>query len=68
MITFFSNFINSHQIPFCDEMYEKTNGNFRFVATESMWQERLNLGFQDDSDKYPDVIKAYESPEKYNEA
>lgn len=68
MITFFSNFINSHQIPFCNAMYEKTNGEFRFVATEPIWQERLNLGFQDESDKYPYVIKAFECPENHKEA
>lgn len=33
MITFFPNFINDYQIPFYDAMYEKTNGEFRFMTT-----------------------------------
>lgn len=65
MITFYSNFINEHQIPFCNEMYEKTKGEFRFIATEPIWEERLQLGFEDKSQQYPYVINAYESQENY---
>ena len=68
MITFFSNFINEHQIPFCEAMYKKTNGNFRFVATEPICQERLNMGFVDKSEHFPYVIKSYESDESYKTA
>lgn len=68
MITFFSNFINEHQIPFCEAMYKKTNGNFRFVATEPIYQERLNMGFVDKSENFPYVIKSYESDESYKTA
>ena len=68
MITFFSNFINEHQIPFCNAMYNKTNGSFRFVATEPIWQERLDMGFQDQSDDFPYVIKSFESDQSYQEA
>ena len=68
MITFFSNFINEHQIPFCNAMYKKTNGEFRFVATEPIWQERLDMGFKDQSDDYPYVIKSFESDGDYDEA
>lgn len=65
MITFYSNFINEHQSPFCNEMYEKTNGEFRFIATEPIWEERLQLGFKDKSQQYPYVINSYESQENY---
>lgn len=58
MIVFFSNFINEHQIPFCNAMYEKTGGQFRFVATEPISEERLRLGFVDHSDEFPYVVKA----------
>lgn len=64
MITFFSNFINEHQIPFCNAMYEKTNGQFRFVATEPISEERLSMGFVDQSDKFPYVVKSYEDFEE----
>lgn len=68
MITFFSNFINEHQIPFCNAMYKKTNGEFRFVATETIWQERLDMGFKDQSDVFPYVVKSFESDAGYVEA
>lgn len=68
MITFYSNFINEHQIPFCNSMYDKTSGLFRFVATESISAERLFMGFKDQSNEFPYVIKAYESDALYKEA
>lgn len=68
MITFFSNFISDHQIPFCEAMYKNTNGEFRFVATEPIWRERLNIGFKDRSDDFPFVVKSYENKESYNQA
>ncbi len=68
MITFFSNFISEHQIPFCDAMYRLTDGAFRFVAAEPMAQERKELGFVDRSDSYPYVIRAYASDEAYRAA
>ncbi len=68
MIVFYSNFINEHQIPFCKAMYKKTNGKFKFVATQPMSAERLSMGFEDQSNKFPFVLKAFESKKKYLEA
>ncbi|MFR2369157.1 MAG: glycosyltransferase family 4 protein [Anaerobutyricum sp.] len=68
MIVFYSNFINEHQIPFCKAMYKKTNGNFKFVATQPISEERLAMGFEDQSDKFSFVLKAFESRKKYLEA
>lgn len=68
MITFFSNFINEHQIPFCENMYKKTAGNFRFVATEPFMKERLAMGFEDKSDTFPFVLKSYQDDESYQKA
>ena len=68
MITFFSNFINEHQIPFCENMYKKTGGNFRFVATEPFMDERLAMGFEDRSDSFPYVVKSYEDDKSFKEA
>ena len=68
MITFFSNFINEHQIPFCEAMYAKTNGDFRFVATQPMDKERIDMGFKDKSNLYPYVVKSFESTESYETA
>jgi glycosyltransferase involved in cell wall biosynthesis len=49
-------------------MYKNTEGNFRFVATEPFMQERLQMGFEDRSDKFTYVIKSYESDHNYKEA
>ena len=68
MITFFSNFINEHQIPFCEAMFKQTGGNFRFVATEPIWKERVAIGFKDRSDEFPFVVKSYENEESYQKA
>lgn len=68
MITFFSNFINEHQIPFCEAMFHRTGGRFCFVATEPISQERLNIGFIDKSNDFPFVLKSYENDESYKTA
>lgn len=68
MITFFSNFINEHQIPFCNAMYRKTNGQFWFVATEPISAERLSMGFKDKSNDFPYVVKSFESDKAFWEA
>ena len=68
MITFFSNFINEHQIPFCEAMYKQCNGEFRFVATEAFSQERINLGFEDKSAIFPFVVQSYKDEESFQKA
>ena len=60
----FSNFLNHHQLPFCEEMVKLTNGDFRFVATKPIEQERLSLGYED-MNKKPFVVRAYENEEQY---
>lgn len=68
-ITFFSNALNDHQLPFCHRMCELAGeNNFRFVASEPISEERASYGFVNMNDIYPFVIKSYESPEAYNEA
>lgn len=64
MITFFSNFLSEHQIPFCNAMYKLTNGEFRFVETEPMSTERIVLGFTDSGRQYPYSVRSYESKDK----
>lgn len=63
-ITFYSNFLNHHQLPFCEEMIKILGKNFKFVATEKIPLERLQLGYEDMNDKYEFVIKAYEDEKK----
>lgn len=68
MITFYSNFINEHQIPFCNAMYKKTNGQFRFIATEPISEQRLKMGFEDQSKNFPYVICSFENHSTFQKA
>lgn len=44
-ITFVSNYINHHQIPFCKAMCAKEGVKFTFVQTEPMEAERVKMGW-----------------------
>lgn len=44
-VAFVSNYINHHQIPFCNAMNRLTEGNFTFIQTEPMEEERLQMGW-----------------------
>lgn len=59
-VTFFSNFLNHHQLPFCLEMQKRLGNNFKFVATEEIPEERLKLGYDDMNKAYDFVVRAYE--------
>lgn len=67
-ISFYTNFLTHHQLPFCLEMYDKYGDDFKFVSTVKINKERLSLGYKDMDNDYPFVLKAYESLAKYNEA
>lgn len=59
---FVSNYINHHQIPFCNAMYRLTEGGFTFVQTERMEEHRVKMGW--DSAEQPEyVCRYYEEPE-----
>lgn len=66
-VVFVSNYFNHHQKPFCDEMYEKLCGNFTFISTTVMREERIRLGYL--QGQPPDyVLLSYESEKKKKEA
>lgn len=44
---FISNYINHHQIPFCNAMYELLMGEFVFIQTQPMEEERIRMGWQE---------------------
>lgn len=44
-IVFLSNFYNHHQTEISHAMYEQTGGQYHFVATEKMPEERRKLGY-----------------------
>lgn len=44
-IVFVSNYLNHHQIPFCEAMYGLLDGSFLFIQTEPMEEERVRMGW-----------------------
>lgn len=62
-IAFVSNYINHHQIPFCEAMYGYLKGSYAFIQTRPMEQERVSMGWQDKVE-LPYVMRYYEEPEK----
>ena len=63
-IVFVSNFYNHHQAPLSNELYEKTNGNYWFIETVPMDDERLKLGWNNRN--LPHFVKkSYLSDEEY---
>lgn len=66
-VTFFSNFLLHHQTPFCESMVKKLGDGFRFVATETIPQERINMGYRN-LENAPYAINSYMNEESYNEA
>ena len=62
-VTFYSNYLNHHQLPFCLAMNRLTGGEFTFVATTPVPAERLNMGYHDMNKQYPFVLTTYDSVE-----
>lgn len=68
-ITFFSNFLNHHQLPLCCELIKLIGEkNFHFVSVERIHAERAQMGYEDMNLKYPFVVRTYESQEQMNYA
>lgn len=63
-VVFVSNYLNHHQIPFSNAMYKELHGQYYFIQTEPMEEERSNMGWKVDEKKYPYLIKSYEDMEK----
>lgn len=61
-VTFVSNYINHHQIPFCENMcslLEERGGAFAFIQTEPIEEERVKMGWKEEK-KIPYVHRFYE--------
>lgn len=59
-VTFVSNYINHHQIPFSDALYERLGPDYCFVQTMPMEEERVAMGWGVDIRKLPYVRCLYE--------
>ena len=55
-ITMISNYINHHQIPFSNELYEKLGSDYHFIQTEPMEEERIQMGWGVEAEKIPYVL------------
>ena len=67
-ITFYSNFMNHHQLPFSLAMDKLTGGNYTFVATTPVPQNRLDMGYHDMNKQYPFVLTTYDNHENAQKA
>ena len=66
-IVMLSNFINHHQTPVADELYNMSGVEYWFIETKSLPEEQRNLGYSDLSSR-PYVVSSYKSSEKYQKA
>lgn len=64
-LTFFSNYLNHHQLPFCFEMVKLLGDGFRFVASTPFNQTRSQLGYADMNMAYDFVVRSYEDKTQY---
>ncbi len=67
-VTFYSNFLTHHQVPFCLEMKKILGDDFKFVSTMKIFKWRLDLGFKDLDKEYDFVVRAYENDDEYAKA
>ena len=67
-ITYVSNFMNHHQLPFSQGILSQDGVEYTFVALEAIPQERLDMGYEDMNHKCPFVLCAYDSEEKMHQA
>ena len=61
-IVFLSNYMSHHQFFLSEELYKKTNGEYTFIATEPITEERIKLGWP--KIEAPYIIELTEKNEK----
>lgn len=66
-ITFYTNFINHHQVTIADELFSIIGGGYTFVAMEPIPESFVKNGYPDYSDK-PYLLKAYKSDDNQKKA
>lgn len=66
-ITFISNYLTHHQIPFSEKMAELPGIEYYFISTLPMEEERVAMGWSC-REIYPYEIKAYQSAELQQKA
>lgn len=59
-VTFVSNYINHHQLPFSGEMYARLGEDYRFIQVEPMEEERVSMGWAVEVGSIPYLLLYYE--------
>ena len=67
-VAFYSNFLNHHQLQLCLALHQLTDGQFTFVATAPVPEERRELGYHDMNKQHPFVLTTYDSQENRKKA
>lgn len=67
-VTMYSNFLNHHQLPFCEEMVRLLGDDFTFVASEPLPPERRALGYVDMNSGHEFVVRSYQSSANMTDA
>lgn len=65
VITFVSNYLNHHQLPFSKAMYAMEDVDYTFLQTEEMELERKNMGWSFDPEEYPFFKEYYKDPDRF---
>lgn len=63
-VVFISNYYTHHQAPFCQEMYKLTKGDFWFIETSIMTDERKKMGWAIEPE--PFVVQSYVGESDYS--
>lgn len=63
-ITFVSNYINHHQIPFSEACRKELGEGYRFIQTRPMEEERVAMGWEVDIKALPYVSCMYEDEDQ----
>ncbi|MBQ9991307.1 MAG: glycosyltransferase family 4 protein [Lachnospiraceae bacterium] len=66
-ITMISNYINHHQIPFSQALYERLGEGYRFIQTEPMEKERIAMGWGLEAERLPYMVFMEKNPEYVRE-
>lgn len=62
-LTVVSNYINHHQIPLANQLYQQLQGDYTFIQTQPMEEERVKMGWGSEIKNLPYVKLYYEEPE-----
>lgn len=63
-ITFVSNYINHHQIPLSNALYQALGEDYKFIQMEPMEEERIRMGWGMDAGALRYVLFGYENPNR----